>query len=177
MSQPNSPFQQDPAAAQPSYQVPQQYAPQGTPLQPERSLGGNLTKALLAGLAAVVIGALAWGGLAYLTERIFVFIAIVIGFAVSYAITLPFKRPIALPLALMLFVPALVFTAASVLLGDFFYATLLVAKELEIGFGEAVSEVAPIYIDVVTEGGEAIKSLLFALGGAAYGFYNAVKPK
>lgn len=69
------------------------------------------------------------------------------------------------------------FTAASVLLGDFFYATLLVAKELNIGMGEAASEVAPIYIDVISEGGEAVKSLLFALLGAGLGFYSAVKPK
>jgi hypothetical protein len=177
MTQPNPPFQQDPAQLQPSYQVPQQYQPQGTPLQPERSLGGNLTKALLAGLAAVVVGALVWGGLAYFTERIFVYVAIIIGFAVSFAITLPFKRPIALPVALILFIPALVFTAASVLLGDFFYATLLVAKELNIGISAAAAEVAPIYFDVITEGGEAIKSLLFALLGAGLGFYNAVKPK
>lgn len=197
MSQPDSPFQsQQPQQPQYSPQQPQyqpgQLLPSTPPqsdlpayqgqaypaaLQPERSLGGKLTKALLAGLATVVVGALAWGGLAYLTERIFVFIALAIGFAVSFVVLLPFKRPIPRSLTALLFIPVLLFTAASVLLGDFFYATLTVAKELNLGFGEAASEVRAIYFDVLREGGEALKSLLFALLGAGLGFFNAIKRK
>lgn len=168
------PYQGQPLPPQ-AYQVPIEGMPQA--IQPEQSLGGKITKALLIGIAAVVIGALVWGGLAYLTERIFAYVAVVIGFGVSYALTSPFKRPLAVPVILTLIVPAFAFTIISVLLGDFFFVVLSFAKEFNIGIGEAFKAIQPGYFDAMREAGlgETLKSVIFALIGAGYGFYNAVK--
>lgn len=149
--------------------------------QPEKQAAGRggvgyflmrlVAAAFLSG-AAVVVGALGWGVLAYLTNSVFVLAAIVIGFMVAFAVTFPFQR-ISIPLAFLLFFPTAVLTALTVILGDYVYYTLSAMREFDWGLADAAVQVARNFIDLT--GRDTVVSLLLAAFGTLVGFFNAVR--
>jgi hypothetical protein len=134
---------------------------------------GSLGKALVIGLLAVVLGALAWGGLAYLTERFFVYVAFAIGYGVSYALTIPFRKPLGKAVIVSLLLPAIVLTIASVELGNYLALIFFALKE-GFSFAEGLEIAGQAFSELVTSG-DGIKSALFGLIGAAVGFVNMVR--
>jgi MFS family permease len=62
------------------------YGTASPPAGSRQDRGGRLALAVLAGLAAAVIGAVAWGLVAYLTKHQFSLVAVVIGVAVGGAV-------------------------------------------------------------------------------------------
>jgi hypothetical protein len=123
-------------------------------------------------VGAVLVSALGWGFLAYFTDSIYVFVAIVIGFIVAFAITFPFKR-VSIPLAFLLFFPTAALTILSVLLGDYLYYVLSAMKQMDWSLTESAVTVAANYMDIV--GKDSIASILFAAFGTLVGFFNAVR--
>jgi hypothetical protein len=167
--QPNQYGQPGQLQPQNQYSIPADAsAPQAVPEAP-----GSLGKALLVGLLAVVLGALVWGGLAYLTERIILYVAVAIGFGISYALTIPFRKPLRKTVIVALLIPALVLTIASVELGNYLALTFMVVKE-GLPFGDALKEVSLGFGDFLTSE-DGIKSGLFGLLGAGLSFFNLIR--
>jgi hypothetical protein len=123
-------------------------------------------------VGAVLVSAVGWGLLAYFTNSIYVFAAIVIGFIVAFAVTFPFKR-VPLLLAFLLFFPTAALTILSVLLGDFLYYVLVGMKEFDWSMADAAAQVARNFMDIA--GRDSLASLLFAAFGTLVGFFNAVR--
>lgn len=129
---------------------------------------------ILSGIVVVLSGLL-WGALAYLTESIYFMIAIVIGIAVTFAVTFPFKR-VPLLLALLLFLPSLVLTVIAVLWGEYLFYTFSLMNETGMGLMDALERVARFFIRfAITEDGESISSIVFALIGAVLGFISSAR--
>lgn len=123
-------------------------------------------------IGAVLVSALGWGLLAYFTNSIYVFAAIVIGFIVAFAVTFPFKR-VSLPLAFLLFFPTAALTVLSVLLGDFLYYVLSAMKQFDWSMADAIAQVTRNFVDIARQ--DSIASILFAAFGTLVGFFNAVR--
>lgn len=129
---------------------------------------------ILSGIVVVLSGLL-WGALAYFTNSIYFMVAIVIGLAVTFAVTFPFKR-VPFLLALVLFLPALVLTIIAVLWGDFVFYTLSLMKDTGMDLMDALERVTRLFIRyAITEDGESISSIVFALIGAVLGFISALR--
>lgn len=129
---------------------------------------------ILSGIVVVLSGLL-WGVLAYFTNSIYFMVAIVIGLAVTFAVTFPFKR-VPFLLALVLFLPALVLTIIAVLWGDFVFYTLSLMKDTGMDLMDALERVTRLFIRyAITEDGESISSIVFALIGAVLGFISALR--
>ncbi|MBZ5527305.1 MAG: hypothetical protein LAN71_05305 [Acidobacteriia bacterium] len=132
----------------------------------------NYPNGILLGAGAALAGALAWGGIAYSINRIFLWGAIGIGYLVALGIIKGTGKVTRLG---QILTPVL--TLASILFGDAIFFTLSVMKQQHIPFsGHLLKVILLHFVEIEREGGGAI-SLLFALGGAAYAVYAARKPE
>ncbi len=131
----------------------------------------NLPNGLLFGVAAALAGAIAWGGVAYLLNYIFLWGAIGIGFIVAWAVIKGAGRT---NLAAKVLIGVL--TVASVLFGDAIFFTLSAMKEMDLPFsGELLGLVLQNFWELESDA-SGILSLLFALVGAGYAAYQARRP-
>ena len=142
------------------------------PPAPE-SFGVGLLKSLLFSLIVVILCAIAWGVVAYFTNTIYFWAAIIIGLLVSLAATSGFRR-INFGIAALMFIPCLAFALLSVILGDFIFYTLSVAKEFQLDWIQAAQAVAEGFVEVETST-EGLQSMAFGGIGALVGFIAAVR--
>jgi len=167
MSQPQMP-------PQGSFQLPPHSNYPGTPTN--QQAGGSKAKALLIGLGAVVLGAIVWGLLAYFTNRIFVYVAVLIGMGISYAMISPLRKPIAKPVLFSMLIPAILFTLLSLEIGTIISSVLFLQREVDIPVGDALSFIFEI---LPTEDWLMDKNHLMTIGfgllGSGLGFYNNLK--
>ncbi|ABX07381.1 MAG TPA: hypothetical protein DEF47_00755 [Herpetosiphon sp.] len=167
MSQPQMP-------PQGSFQLPPHSNYPGTPTN--QQAGGSKAKALLIGLGAVVLGAIVWGLLAYFTERIFVYVAILIGVGISYAMISPLRKPVAKPVLFSLVIPAILFTLLSLELGNLITIIIFLRREIDIPLGEAISYSLEAFFSAEwLKSQDHILTIVFGVLGAGYGFYNMLK--
>lgn len=167
MSQPQMP-------PQGSFQLPPHSNYPGTPTN--QQAGGSKAKALLIGLGAVVLGAIVWGLLAYFTQRIFVYVAILIGVGISYAMISPLRKPVSKAVLFSLVVPAILFTLLSLELGNLITFVMTFQRDFEIPLGESISLAFDFMLSeewLPTQ--DHILTVVFGLLGAGYGFYNNLK--
>lgn len=131
----------------------------------------NLPNGLLFGVVAALAGAIAWGGVAYLLNYIFLWGAIGIGFLVAWAVIKGAGRT---NLTAKILIGVL--TVASVLFGDAIFFTLSIMKEMEAPFsGELLGLVLQDFWELESDA-SGIISVLFALVGAGYAVYQARTP-
>lgn len=132
----------------------------------------NLIKTTAFTVGVVVVCAIAWGTVAYFTNTIYFWGAIIVGLLVSAA-TMSGFRHVNIGIAILMLLPCLALTLLAVALGDFIYYTLVAAKELDFGLVSAVGKVAKVFIEL--EIGEGKASMVFGGIGALIGFFNAVR--
>jgi hypothetical protein len=134
----------------------------------------NYVNGVVFGVLAALAGSLAWGGIAFLANRIFLWGAILIGGMVAWAVVKGAGK-----VAPLIHVLIGVLTLASVLFGDVLFFTFMVMKEMKLSFSlDLVKRVLASFWTLETSGGRGgIATLLFALGGAAYAVYHLRKPK
>lgn len=164
---------QPPMPPQGNYQMP----PQGNYQIPtNQQAGGSKAKALLIGLGAVVLGAIVWGLLAYFTERIFVYVAILIGMGISYAMISPFRKPVSKPILFSLVVPAILFTLLSLELGNLITFVIFLQREADIPLGQAISfGFETLFSAEWLKSLDHLLTVVFGVLGAGLGFYNTLK--
>jgi hypothetical protein len=136
------------------------------------ALDPNYPNGLVLGLLAAFLGGIAWGGIAYGINRIFLYGAILIGYLVSWAVIKGTRK---VTLFGQILVPIL--TVASVLFGDAIFYTLAVMKEKQIPFSMHLLKAILAHLWEIEKEGNGILSLIFALVGAGYALYAARKPK
>jgi len=135
----------------------------------------RLPVAFILGGIIVLVSGLLWGAIAYVTESIYFMVAIVIGIGVTYALTFPFKR-VPFLLALLLVLPAIALTILAVLWGDYVFYTLSAMNARGLDLLRAMEWVAGYFIQAaITEDGESLGSIVFAVIGAVLGFIGAVR--
>jgi hypothetical protein len=135
------------------------------------NLETNLALGLLYGIGAALLGSIAWGGVAYLLHRIFLWGAIIIGLFVGKAVvtgTGKVNWTARIMIGLL--------TAASVAFGDSIFYALTVMKESQIAFGAALKLVLVNFWKLETDADGGIASILFALIGAGITVYGTRKP-
>ncbi len=134
-------------------------------------LPSNFLKGVVLGMAAALVGGLAWGVVAYLVNRIFVLGAVVIGLLVAWAIIKGMGKINRIGQVLIA-----VLTIASVLFGDVVFYILTGMRELNVPFSlELFRFVLRNFWGLGTAGPI---SVFFALLGAGYVlYYKARKPK
>ena len=133
----------------------------------------NHPNGLVLGIGAAILGGIAWGGVAYAINRIFLYGAILIGYFVAAAVIKGTKKVTRFG---QIVIPIL--TVASVLFGDAIFFTLEIMKSEKMAFSGRLLKAVLVHLwDLESEGGGGILSLLFALVGAGYALYAARKPK
>ncbi|MEO6119907.1 MAG: hypothetical protein ABIP12_04390 [Terriglobales bacterium] len=138
------------------------------------AMESNLFLGIFYGGVAAVVGALAWGGVAYGINKIFLFGAILIGLLVAWAVIKGMGR-----LNFIGHVAIGGLTVLSVLMGDVLFYTLSVMKEQNVAFsGELVGQIVANFWAIETDSQGGILSLVFGLAGAGYAIYTgrAAKP-
>lgn len=135
------------------------------------NLETNLPLGLMYGVAAAALGSIAWGGAAYLLNRIFLWGAIIIGLFVGKAVV---KGTGKVTWTARILIGVL--TAASVAFGDAIFYALTVMKENQMVFMHALKLVVQNFwkLESSSEGG--IVSILFGLIGAGITVYGTRKP-
>jgi hypothetical protein len=129
----------------------------------------NLFGGMLFGGVATVVGALAWGGVAYAINRIFLYGAILIGYMVAFAVIKGMGR-----INLIGQVAIGLFTVLSVVLGDVLFYTLALMKSENIPFStDLVSQIVANFWAIETSYEGGVLSLVFALAGAGFAIYTA----
>lgn len=131
----------------------------------------NLPLGLLYGVAAALLGSLAWGGVAYLLDRIFLWGAILIGLWVAKAVV---KGTGKVTWAARIMIGAL--TIASVAFGDSIFYALTVMKENQLSFVPALKLVLANFWKLERDSDGGFLSALFGLIGAAVVMYGTRKP-
>lgn len=142
--------------------------------EPPESCLGNLIKTIVFSAAAVVVCAAAWGLVAYFTNTIYFWGAIVIGLIVSVAALSGFRH-VNIGIAILMLVPCLALTLLSIALGDFLYYTLIGVKEAQLDLLTSAREVAQIFIEYEISSKDGRASMVFGGIGALLGFFNAVR--
>lgn len=135
------------------------------------NLETNLPLGLLYGVGAAVLGSVAWGGVAYLLHRIFLWGAIIIGLFVGKAVV---KGTGKVTWTARIMIGLL--TAASVAFGDSIFYALIMMKENQIAFVAALKLVLVNFWKLETDAGGGIASILFGLIGAGITVYGTRKP-
>ena len=136
------------------------------------SLPANPVLGTAAGAAVAVVAALAWGGVAYGLQKIFLYAAFMIGFAIAFAVHKGmgkvnlYGKVIAIPL-----------TVASVLAGDFFFMCLSAAKELNEPLGlDLAARALPHFLAFEFSDSSGYLSVLFGVLGAIGTLVMAKRP-
>ena len=131
----------------------------------------NLLLGLIYGLGAALLGSLAWGGAAYLLNRIFLSGAIVIGAFVGRVVVMGTGK-VTWTARFMIGV----LTAASVAFGDAIFYALTVMSRHDVAFLGALRVILANFwtIETVPDGGGV--SILFGLIGAGFVMYITRKP-
>lgn len=142
-------------------------------IQPSTSCVGNLIKTVVFSIAAVIVCALAWGIVAYFTNKIFFWGAILIGVVVSLAAMSGFPR-VNFGVAALMLIPSVALTLVAILLGDFIFYTLSAMRELQMGLLPAIQGIAEVFVELES-GKEGVASMVFGGIGALVGFYNAAR--
>jgi hypothetical protein len=135
------------------------------------NLETNLPLGLLYGMGAAVLGSIAWGGIAYLLHRIFLWGAIIIGLFVGKAVVKGMGKVTwtgRIMIGLL--------TVASVAFGDSIFYALMVMKESQIAFVPALKLVLVNFWKLETDDGGGMASIFFGLIGAGMMVYGTRKP-
>ena len=135
------------------------------------NLETNLPLGLLYGVGAALLGSIAWGGLAYLMHRIFLWGAILIGLFVGKAVV---KGTGKVTWAARILIG--VMTVASVAFGDSIFYALIVMKENQLAFVPALKAVLLNFWRLESDSDGGLTSALFALIGAGVVMYGTRKP-
>ena len=135
------------------------------------NLETNLPLGLLYGVGAALLGSVAWGALAYLLQRIFLWGAIIIGLFVGKVVV---KGTGKVTWTVRIMIGLL--TAASVAFGDSIFYALTVVKESQVAFLAALKFVLVNFWKLETDADGGIVSILFALIGAVIVMYSTRKP-
>lgn len=118
----------------------------------------------------MVVSALAWGGIAYAVERVYVYAAVIIGFAISFGLSYPFSR-VSIPVIILLVVPTLALTVLTILAGNLVQYTLLYADARQITYIQSAGAVFQDY-EMVLDNPTTIPSIVIASIGALLGIFN-----
>jgi len=135
------------------------------------NLETNMPLGLLYGLGAALLGSIAWGGVAYLLNRIFLWGAIIIGLFVGKAVVKGIGK-VTWSARIMIGL----FTAASVAFGDAIFYALSVAREHHVEFLAALKVVVVNFWAIETDADGGVVSILFGLIGAGIVMYSTRKP-
>ncbi len=122
----------------------------------------RLVSGILAGALVALLAALAWGGLAYSTHKMYGLLALVIGFCVAKAVKFGMGK-----VTLAGKVATFVLTVASVVAGQFFFIVLAVAKSAKVHVSlELARRVMPHFIEIQFSHSSGYISVLYGLLGA-----------
>ncbi len=135
------------------------------------NLETNLPLGLLYGAAAALLGSMAWGGAAYLLDRIFLWGAILIGLLVGKAVVMGTGKITWTARAMIG-----VLTTASVTFGDAIFYALVVMRRDQVAFMAALKAVLANFWKIETDSGSGLVSIAFGLIGAAIVMYSTRKP-
>jgi len=135
------------------------------------NLETNLPLGLLYGAAAALLGSIAWGGVAYLLHRIFLWGAIFIGLWVGKAVV---KGTGKVTWEARVMIGAM--TAASVAFGDSIFYALTLMKENQLAFLPALKVVLLNFWALERDSEGGLLSALFGLIGAGVVMYGTRKP-
>ena len=135
------------------------------------NLETNLPRGLLYGVGAALLGSIAWGGVAYLLHRIFLWGAIIIGLFVGKAVVRGIGK---VTWSARVIIGLL--TAASVAFGDAVFYTLTVMSRDQVAFMAALRVVLANLWKIETDADGGIVSILFGLIGAGIVMYSTRKP-
>jgi hypothetical protein len=125
------------------------------------------------GTLAVIIGAVAWGVLAYFASSVYVYVAFILGFVVASAILVPLK-PIHKAVALLFLPVAVAATLLSIVLGESLWTVLALMREYEATASEALTVVVNNLGDVLTAQ-DTLVSLVLGLIGGLIGYFATWK--
>jgi hypothetical protein len=132
----------------------------------------NHPNGLALGIGAALLGGIAWGGVTYAINYIFLYGAILIGYLVAAAVLKGTRK---VTRSGQVIIPVL--TIASVLFGDAIFFTLVVMRSRKIPFSmELLKDILANLWDIEMKG-SGVLTLVFALVGAGYALYAARKPK
>ncbi len=138
-----------------------------------QALASNPLAGLLFGLATGAVLAVAWGGLAYLIHRIFLWGAIGIGVALAWAINRGMEKVNHFGRVL-----TVLLTLGTVLAGDYLFILFSAAREVEGGMSlRLASAVVSHFYEADFQNGSGFVSLIFALVGAGYILYVNRPPR
>jgi hypothetical protein len=132
----------------------------------------NYPNGLALGIGAALLGGIAWGGVAYAINYIFLYGAILIGYLVSAAVIKGTRKVTRFG---QVIVPIL--TVASVLFGDGIFYTLAVMRSQKIPFTMRLLQAVLANMWEIEMKGNGVLTLVFALVGAGYALYAARKPQ
>jgi hypothetical protein len=135
------------------------------------SLETNMPLGLAYGAGAALLGSIAWGGVAYLLHRIFLWGAIIIGLFVGKAVVKGIGK-VTWSARLMIGL----FTATSVAFGDAIFYALTVANEHHLAFLPTLKVVLMNFWAIETDADGGVVSILFGLIGAGIVMYSTKKP-
>jgi len=135
------------------------------------NLETNLPLGLLYGLGAALLGSIAWGGVAYLLHRIFLWGAIIIGLFVAKAVVKGIGKVTS---SAKIIIGLL--TATSVAFGDAIFYALMVMNQSQVAFIPALKLVLATFWKLETDADGGLVSILFALIGAGIVMYQTRKP-
>lgn len=140
--------------------------------QAYEELPTNLPKGLLFGALAALLGGVAWGLVAYASNTIFLYGAILIGLMVCWAV---FKGIGKINLAGK--ISAFVFTVASVVFGDAIFYTLAIARNEQLPVSMDLLKQVLASLPEIETSSDGLSSIAFALIGAGIVIYQKRKPK
>jgi hypothetical protein len=135
------------------------------------NLETNLPLGLLYGAGAALLGSIAWGGVAYLLRRIFLWGAILVGLFVSKAVVTGIGKVTWTARGMIG-----VLTAASVAFGDAIFYALTVMNHDHVPFIAALKAVLANFWKIETDSDGGVISIVFALIGAVWVMYSTRKP-
>lgn len=134
-------------------------------------LDTNLMLGLLYGLGAAFLGSIAWGGVAYLIHRIFLWGAIVIGVFVGKGVVLGIGK-VNWPGRVLMGI----LTAGSVAFGDAIFYALTVMSQEQVAFTTALKAVLANFWKIEASARSGWISIVFALIGAVFVIHNTRAP-